>query len=232
MTTTKTATRGTAGLHHRSDPARYANVDGRLMRAARLRLGLSAPRLLERIKQAGHQLTLSGLTRIERGGRTQVATANAIAAALGLPVEAFAPAHPAPATPVSTPARQADDAGGERDTTGRGPGADEAAPGAPQQAGPAWPEREFWTPEQAAREYFQIASPYMLIKGVRDGSLPHTRCGRAIRFSRVQLEQIAAKWSAGPSPEPKPGRRASRTAAPAELASLAVSPRSARRHAG
>lgn len=84
-----------------ADPGRFPEFDGTRVRAIRVGEGLSAPALLELIRETGHRMGLSGLTRIERGGRTSPASARAIAAALNRPLTAFAP-EPAPGTDAGT----------------------------------------------------------------------------------------------------------------------------------
>lgn len=62
---------------------------GPLVRRLREARGWSATDLCTRINQAGHRLSLAGLTRIERGNGTSPATAKAIADALDEPLTKF-----------------------------------------------------------------------------------------------------------------------------------------------
>jgi transcriptional regulator with XRE-family HTH domain len=67
--------------------------DGPRVRWYRQRAGLTAPQLLARIRAQPFELSLSGLTMIERGTRhPRPDTARAIALALGLSVDHFDPA--------------------------------------------------------------------------------------------------------------------------------------------
>lgn len=94
----------------------------------------------------------------------------------------------------------------------------------------AIPDREFWTPEQAATEVFQLDSAYTLKKGVRERRFPHTRIGRTVRFSRAQLVEIAKLLEQPATNGEPPKPRARRTVTQEDLAGLRPSARSARRH--
>lgn len=74
---------------------RHMPFHGPRVRALRMAAGLTAPQLLARIRAQPFDLSLSGLTSIERGRtRPRPDTAKAIALALGLDLAQFKPHIP------------------------------------------------------------------------------------------------------------------------------------------